>query len=367
MADASEKTEAPTPRRLEQARKDGEVWQPKEMSPAVAMVTGALLLTVGGGAAWATLTRYLAAAPSDPGAEMGLASVARAPAGIGIGAAGAAAVAAIATGLAVSHGANWLRLTPKFGRLNPIAGLGRIVSKDGAMAAGLAVLKLAVLATTGFALFRPELPHLLRLDGSDWSSVAAAVSRLTLFAAVALGLIAAAEGWSSFRSFRAKLRMSPDDIRRERRQDDGAPELKAQIRKAQITAASRRMKKTLAEATVVVVNPAHFAIALRYRPGVDAAPVLVEKGREITAAAIRAVAAEFAIPIVRAPRLARAVYFTGRIGDTVREELFGAVAIVIAYVLSFDAPDAPPSVAVPRDFDFDETGARRKPGTPAPL
>ena len=106
---------------------------------------------------------------------------------------------------------------------------------------------------------------------------------------------------------------------------------------------------------------------MRYRPGTDAAPVLLEKGREVTAQAIVDVAREFAIPIVRAPRLARAVFFTGRIGDTVREELFGAVAIVIAYVLSFDARADLPTVAVPPEFDFDETGQRRKPGTPVPL
>ena len=156
-------------------------------------------------------------------------------------------------------------------------------------------------------------------------------------------------------------------MRRESREDNGSPELKAAIRRSQLATASRRLRTTLKEATVVVVNPTHFAIAMRYRPGTDAAPVLLEKGRELTAQAIVDVARELAIPIVRSPRLARAVFFTGRIGDTVREELFGAVAIVIAYVLSFDARADLPAVAVPPEFDFDETGQRRKPGTPVPL
>ncbi len=376
--DADSKTEEPTPRRLERATREGEVWQPRELGPALALLVGAGGLSLAGGTAWTMLARYLASgldgAATAIAYDAGLRVLAQTPVAIVLIVAAAAAVVHTLAGLVVARGWVSARLTPKFNRINPLAGLARLFSREGLTSALLALAKLAAFSAAGWMLFAPGLAALLRLDGGladSGGAIGAAVERLTAMMAVGLVAIAAVEGVTSFTAFRRKLKMSPDEVRREQRQDNGAPELKAAIRRAQLASASRRMRKTMAEATVVVVNPTHFAIAMRYRPGIDAAPVLLEKGRELTAEAIIATARALAVPIVRAPRLARAVFFTGRIGDVVREELFGAVAIVIAYVLSFDSPadvgDAAPAVQVPPAFDFDESGARRKPGTPAPL
>ena len=373
--DADSRTQEATPRRLERAAREGEVWQPRELAPALALAVAAGCLTIGGGAAWTQLAAYLAqalAAAGDArgGLDTGHRAVIGAPVLIVLLVAAAGTLLHGLAGLAVARGWVGNRIAPKFARLNPLAGLKRLVSKDGLVAALLALAKLAAFAAAAWLLFENRLPVLLRLDGdlvAAGSVVGDAVRRLAFMAAALLAVLAAVEGTTSLRAFRAKLRMTPDEVRRESREDNGSPELKAAIRRSQLATASRRLRTTLKEATVVVVNPTHFAIAMRYRPGTDAAPVLLEKGRELTAQAIVDVARELAIPIVRAPRLARAVFFTGRIGDTVREELFGAVAIVIAYVLSFDARADLPAVAVPPEFDFDETGQRRKPGTPVPL
>lgn len=373
--DADSKTEEPTPRRLERAAREGEVWQPRELAPALALAVGAGCLAIGGGAAWAALAGYLQQALAVAGdgrasLDAGDHAILRAPVALVLIVAAAGTLLHGLAGLAVARGWASSRIAPKFKRLNPLAGIKRLVSKEGLVAALLALAKLAAFSAAAWLMFKGGLPALLRLDGdiaTAGPAVGDAVLRLVFMAAALLSVLAAVEGVTSFRAFRARLRMTLDEVRRENREDNGSPELKAAIRRSQLATASRRMRSTLQEATVVVVNPTHFAIAMRYRPGFDAAPVLLEKGRELTAQAIIDVARELAIPIVRAPRLARAVFFTGRIGDTVREELFGAVAIVIAYVLSFDERADLPLVAVPPEFDFDESGQRRKPGAPVPL
>jgi flagellar biosynthetic protein FlhB len=191
-----------------------------------------------------------------------------------------------------------------------------------------------------------------------------AIGRMFGAAALVLVVIAIVDGGISFVLRERKLMMTLDEVKRESRQNDGSPEVKAAIKRAQYAAATRRLRQGMADASVVVVNPTHFAVAMRYQPGSDAAPVVVEKGRLEIAAAIISVARELQIPVIRSPRLARALFFTARRGDPVREELFNAVATILAFVMSFDAPEAEavPPVFVPPDFDFDEAGDRRKPG-----
>jgi flagellar biosynthetic protein FlhB len=113
----------------------------------------------------------------------------------------------------------------------------------------------------------------------------------------------------------------------------------------------------------------HFAVALRYRPGEDAAPIVVEKGRLDMAQALIAAARERKLPIIRTPRLARALFWSAKKGQMVRAELFPAVATILAFIMRFDDPEAEavPDVFVPPALDFDEHGQPRKPGAPLPL
>lgn len=364
-----DRTEAATPRRRQEARRQGDVWQPRELGPAAALAVLALVLPLGGGLLWRQLQGFLALALAR-GGDAGPLPWTAVPLAVPLALAAATAVLAMALPLAAARRVSLAALVPKPGRLDPLAGLKRLGSPTTALAAVTALVKLGAVLALAFWVLGPQLPALATAEGP--ARVGQALTALVSAAALLLALVALLDAGLTFVQREARLRMTRDEVRREARQNDGAPEVKAAIRRAQLAAASRRLRTTLKDASVVVVNPQHFAVALRYRPDRDAAPVVVEKGRQELAAAIMVVAGEMSLPVLRVPRLARALFFTARVGAPVHEALFPAVATILAFVMRFDAPDAAdagavPSVPVPPDFDFDESGARRRPGTPLPL
>jgi flagellar biosynthetic protein FlhB len=371
-----EKTQAPTARRREQAKEKGNIWQPRELGPAAAVATAALAITAGGPLLWQALAVFLsqslAAAAPMPDDSLPIGEFfGRLP--IKLPVLLAVAVAAVISGLSVaaSRHVTLDSLAPKFSRLNPVSGLQRIVSMTGLAGAFTAILKLSAVAGVAWVVVVPLLPRLANI-GDDVGALAiigGAIAKLLGAAALVLMIIAIVDGGISFVLRENKLMMTLDEVKRESRQNDGSPEMKAAIKRAQYAAATRRLRSTMADSSVVVVNPVHFAVAMRYQPGSDAAPVVVEKGRLEMAQAIIAVAREMKIPVIRTPRLARALFFSARRGEPVREELFSAVATILAFVMSFDAPEheGVPSVFVPPDFDFNAHGERRKPGAPLSL
>jgi flagellar biosynthetic protein FlhB len=372
----AEKTQSATPRRRQQAVEQGNLWQPRELGPAAAVITAALAASIAGPALWRALAAYLAdslgraAAPADDGVAI-TALALRLPIAWPAGLAATVAVLSVGLSLATTRHVSLALLAPKFARVNPVSGLQRIFSMNGLAGAGTAILKLAAVGGVALAVIAPLLPALAHVGegGGGLAIIGAGIVRLFGAAALALFGIAIIDGGISFVLRERKLRMTLEEVKRESRENDGAPEVKAAIKRAQFAAATRRMRTSLADASVVVVNPTHFAVAMRYRPESDAAPVVVEKGRLDMAQAVITVARELGVPVVRTPRLARALFFTARIGAPVREELFGAVATILAFVMSFDDPEheATPAVFVPPAFDFDEAGERRKPGAPLPI
>lgn len=363
-----EKTQPPSAKRRREAAAEGNVWQPRELAPAAAVLTAALAGAVGGPVLWRAMAAYLADALAGGAEGPSLALVPwRLPAALAV------LVLVVTAGLSIaaSRHVALSALAPKFSRINPANGLGRLFSLAGLAGAGTALLKVAAVAGVALVVVRPLLPALAYIgdDGGALLLVGDAVLRLVAASALLLAVIAIVDGGISFVLRERKLMMTLDEVRREQRQDNGAPEVKAALKRAQYAAATRRLRSGMAEAAVVVVNPVHFAVALRYRPGVDQVPVVLEKGRLEMAQAVIAVARELGIPVIRTPRLARALFFTAARGEAVREELFSAVATILAFVMSFDAPQETPAPAVfvPPDFDFDESGGRRKPGAPLPL
>jgi flagellar biosynthesis protein FlhB len=377
MAEGGDRTEAPTARRREEARKQGNIWQPRELAPAMVVATAALVVPVIGPWLWQSLAGFLAAAlqvdtlPFDNGGDPVAVLARRVPIGMPLVLAAAIALAVTVAAIATSRHVALDILAPKWSRISPVSGLQRLFSASGAAGAVTALLKIAAIAALALVIVPPLLPRLANIgdDAGGLAIIGAAIARLFGAAALLLVAVAAIDGAISFMLRERKLMMSRDEVRRESRQNDGAPEVKAALRRAQLAAATRRMKTGLADAAVVVVNPVHFAVALRYRAGEDMAPLVVEKGRLEMAQAIIAAAHELKLPVIRTPRLARALFFSARRGDPVREELFTAVATILAFVMRFDDPagEAVPPVFVPPAFDFDETGARRKPGAPLPL
>jgi len=158
----------------------------------------------------------------------------------------------------------------------------------------------------------------------------------------------------------ARLRMTKQEGQEEHKQSEGSPELKGAIRRRQHEVLRGSARSAVQEATVVLTNPTHFAVALRYRPGSDAVPIVLARGRGATAQAIRELAAESAVPVLSYPQLARAIYFTARTGQAIREDLYLAVATVLAFVFNLDAVVAQggvqPPVDVPAQARFDEKG-----------
>jgi flagellar biosynthesis protein FlhB len=155
--------------------------------------------------------------------------------------------------------------------------------------------------------------------------------------------------------------MSKEEIKQEHKESEGSPENKAHIRQRQREILKGGFRKTVAEAHVVLTNPTHFAVALRYDQGRDQVPVVVAKGRGQTALAIRELAAELAVPVLEYPALARGVYYTSKEGQEVRDDLYLAIATVLAFVFGVNraAGGLQPLVSVPETARFDENGVKQ--------
>ena len=203
-------------------------------------------------------------------------------------------------------------------------------------------------------------------QGLARSDLGAAVDALggtltTLMIVMSMGLVAIALLDVPLQMFQRmkKLRMSKQEQKDEHKESEGNPEVKAQIRSRQHAMLSRSTRGAVAEAHVVLTNPTHFAVALRYDRGRDQVPVVVAKGRGATALAIRELAGEMAVPILEYPMLARAVYYTSRETQEVRDDLYMAIATVLAFVFNLNAAagGAPlPPIDVPAGARFDENG-----------
>jgi len=227
-------------------------------------------------------------------------------------------------------------LAPKPERLDPISGLKRLFSLRGVVELGKSFAKFLVVALIAWWLLSRQLPvfasialepvgqgimHALRLIG--WSAVALS-SGLILIAAVDAP-------WQIF-DFNKRMRMTREELKREQKESDGNPEVRSKIRQLQQQAARRKMIADVPKADVVVTNPTHFAVALRYDEKTMRAPIVVAKGADLMAAQIRAIAGEHRVAIVEAPPLARALYRHTDIGQPVPTALYLAVAQVLAYV-----------------------------------
>ena len=366
---SGEKTEKPTPRRREKALEDGNVFAPRELAPAGSLAVATLFLAIAGPALWQDLAGFLADSLGRAAAGDARALLRRLPVGWPLALFACVAVMAFGLQLATTRHVNLNLAAPKLSRLSPISGLKRLFGWQGAAGAATALIKIGGMAAASVMVLRPLMPGLVGLEEGGLPMIGAALLRLAVAATLLLVVVAAIDAGFTWWRREQQLMMSRDEVKRESRENEGAPELKAAIRRAQMAAAQGRMKQGLAGASVVVVNPTHFAVALRYRAGEDDAPVVVEKGRLDMAHALIAAARELKLPIIRTPRLARALFWSAKRGQMVRPELFQAVATILAFVMRFDDPEgeAAPDVFVPPALDFDEHGQPRKPGAPLPF
>ena len=255
----------------------------------------------------------------------------------------------------------------KFEKLNFVKGLGRIFSIKGFVELLKSIAKVVLLTSCVVVFLWYFLPDIIYLSAGSLENGLGVLYRTLLFFVFALLLILLAIGlgdyiWSRH-TWLQKLRMTKQDLKEEFKESEGSPEVKARMRRMQMEASQRAAEQSNAiedvkDATVVITNPTHFAVAIKYEPSLDDAPVILAMGKDIMAKRVIEQAELHSKTIVRSPVLARALYFTGNIGQAISEQLYSAVASILAYVYQLergvDATLQEPDV--PNDFIFDENG-----------
>ena len=375
MADApdqDQKTEAPTDKRRRDAAEKGDVLQSRELGTAMVVLGGAAWIALAGPWMVDALERMLVQSLSfdasaiehfDP-AEAAIEMIGTIALPL-ISLFAVTLAAAIGTpALLGSLGFRWNAIAFKGDKLNPLAGLKRIFGVQGLIELGKSLAKVVLLGAVGYWLLSGEAERLMTLGRQDIRPALEDLGGTFIYAvivmALALTLIAGIDIPAQIFQRGGRLRMTKQEVKDEHKQTEGSPELKAQIRRRQHETLRGSARTAVAEASVVLTNPTHFAVALRYRPGFDAAPIVVARGRGATAEAIRALAGESGVPILSYPQLTRAIYYTARAGQVIREDLYIAVATVLAFVFNLDAALAEgieqPRVDVPAAARFDETG-----------
>lgn len=371
-----EKTFAPTPRRRQDAAKKGDVLRSKELG--VAAATGAGALALWGLGAWlndgmARIARAgfvfdrRALEGFTPGAAMGDAALAALPPVMALGLVVAAVTTASQVLLGGAEGRFVMGNTAfKPSRINPLSGLKRILGWQGLIELGKGLAKLALLGGIAWWWAKDRVAALLLLGTLPLEAqLAQATEAITsLVGALLIGLVAIAAIDYPLQHFQRdkRLKMSFQDMREENRQSEGSPEMRAARRQRQRDLARGGVARAMKEAQFVIVNPQHFAVALTYDPARAPAPLLLAKGRGETALAIREIAAEEGLPVLEYPQLARAVYFTTRPNQMVREELYVALASLVAFVMALKRGQRPrrPVVEVPAALRFDGEGRAEK-------
>jgi flagellar biosynthetic protein FlhB len=252
---------------------------------------------------------------------------------------------------------------PDAGRLSPTRGLGQILSRHGLGELAKAIVKALVIAAAAAGFLWSSRDALATLGMLALEDALAALGALVLHAlgwlAAALALVAAVDVPLVLWRHYSRLRMTAEEYKREARESEGDPQLKARVRSLQRERARKRMMAEVPKADVVVTNPTHFAVAIAYRDGTMRAPRVVAKGTELVAAAIRALASEHGVPILEAPPLARALHHTTEIGEEIPAALYNAVAQVLAWVYQVRRwragggaePAAPEALDVPAELD----------------
>jgi flagellar biosynthesis protein FlhB len=230
-------------------------------------------------------------------------------------------------------------LKPKMSKISPMAGFGRLFSKQALANFVKGLIKLAVIGTIMTALIYPErfrLDALVRIDPAAMLPITQSLSLQMMGAVVAvLALIAAADYLFQYRQWFERQKMSVRDLKDEFKQTIGNPEVKAKIRQIRQTRSRKRMMAAVLDASVVITNPTHFAVALKYERGMNA-PICIAKGADLIARKIREVATDHNIPIVENPPLARALHATVEIDQEIAPEHYQAVAEVIGYVMKLN-------------------------------
>jgi len=259
---------------------------------------------------------------------------------------------------------SWEPITPKLSKMNPIAGLKRMFSVQSLVELIKSIAKVTLVGVVAFIVLSYFLPETL---GLTFQSIQLAIAHgidiviwSFVFVSLALALIAAIDVPFQVWSHKEKLKMTKQEVKDEFKQQEGDPQVKGRIRQLQQQAAMNRMMSDVPQADVIITNPTHFSVALKYDQVGGSAPILLAKGGDFIALKIREVGNHYDIPVIQSPALARAVYHHTEIGDEIPQGLFKVVAQLLAYVYQLrnartgaPRPDGMPNLDVPDEFQWD--------------
>lgn len=367
-----ERTEPATPQRLQKARDEGQVARSQELTTfTLLMVAAGSLILLGSDVmkklllimkAGMQMERELAFQPNlmmTRFAELAFESL--------LAIAPLLLILTITAFFAPMFLSGWMvsakALMPNFGRINPIKGIARIFSARSLVELVKAILKTIVIGGVAALVIwnnKHEIMALLAMPIDAGITETAEYLAISFILTVgAMALVVAIDVPFQMWEHAKQLRMTKDEIRREHKESEGDPFIKARIRGLQREAARRRMMSEIPKADVIVTNPTHYAVALRYKNDSMRAPKVVAKGVHLLADRIREIAKEHRIPILEAPPLARALYYHAELESEIPEKLYTAVAEVLAYVFQLkryheyggDAPQPLVDVAVPEGMD----------------
>jgi flagellar biosynthetic protein FlhB len=374
MADESglERTEQASSKRLERAREEGDVPRSRELGTCLLLISAGVGLWMTGGAVVGQISQMLTnsmhfersmAFDMSRLADMQISQVVQ----MFIVLAPLAGILIVVALLAPALIGGWLfsiqGVIPNFERMNPVTGLGRIISVRSLVELGKAVGKALIVGVVAYLVMRSHYGAIIGLVTEPSKEGLKHVANLIIvcFISISSGLIVitAVDVPFQLRSYANKLKMTRQEVIQENKEANGNPQIKAKIRQQQREMARRRMMSKIPTADVVITNPTHYAVALKYVEGRMNAPVVVAKGVDMVAARIREIAAEHHIPFMEAPPLARALYAHAELNTQIPEALYTAVAEVLAYVFQLRTfktvgglvPKKPESIVVPEELD----------------
>jgi flagellar biosynthetic protein FlhB len=365
---SGEKTEQPTPKRLDDARKEGNIPRSRELSTAA--VYGACVLAMmafSGMLARGGLQWMKQALQPDPG-------LLQQPDEL-FGHAGQLLLAGmlvisplLAIGLLASFvspvlmgGLHWTNksLVPKLDRMSPLAGIKRLYGGEAVAEFAKSLLRVLFVGAAGTLVMVSSMPLLRGLLHKPLETAIADglqfALRLMLATAAAFFLLAVLDAPYQRWNWLRKLKMTREELKREHKESEGSPEVKGRIRQMQMQMSQRRMMQDVPTADVIVVNPTHYAVALKYQGDNMNAPVVVARGVDEVALRIRALAQQHRVAVVSAPPLARALYREGQLGKEIPVRLYSAVAQVLSYVYQLNDWRQGPAPVLPalqvQEFD----------------
>jgi len=339
------KTEPATPRRRHEARKRGKVARSPEVGSALVLLATVLLLMLSGDAVWDGFCRlFRAGLGTPPPADITVGTVHAMARWVMLSAlaplaplfVGLAAVSLLAGYGQVGVFASSEVLAPNLDRLDPAAGMSRLFSARSVMTLFTSSLKVVALLVVGYVTWRSYLPRIIALYEGTPATIASTMSQATLDlclrAAVLMLCIAAMDYAYQRWQYERDLMMSKEEVKEERKLLEGNPEVEARVRRVQRMLARKRMLADVKRADVVVRNPTHYAVALRYDPKRAPAPVVLAKGANLLAKRILELARKYRVPFVHDPPLAQALYKTVEVGQPIPPKLYRAVARVLVQI-----------------------------------